>query len=206
MKIERNKLTQNQAHSLDSQLAEACGPGLMGRICGAHCTKKCPSCGSTSCQCMCAHDCENLCDMLSSEGEDYPVEELIAPLVLELRRTGLFKPSWSCEGHLGHDGELWKVPRVWFTCESTLHLRILADMLKSLSFRKLISTPWEVKVSHSDDDNPQSTFALQPCPEETPRQLSDLQADARTIARLMPIQFKAAADHLKTNAAKALTP
>jgi len=144
--------------------------------------------------------------MLSSEAEDYPVEEHIAPLVLELRRTGLFKPCWSCEGHLGHDGKLWKTPRVWFTCESTLHLRVLADMMKNLNLRKLLSAMWEVKVSHSDDDNPQSTFALQPCPAANPQKLDDLQADVRTIARLMPLQFKAAADHLKAGAAKALTP
>ena len=56
------------------------------------------------------------------EGADCPIEPGIAPLVLELRRTGFFVPTWSCEGYLDHDGKLWKVPRVWFTCETPLHL------------------------------------------------------------------------------------
>ena len=205
MKIERNKLNPNQARALQAQLTEACQLGVTGRVCGSQCTTVCPSCGSTGCQCMCSHDCENLCAMLSSEGEGYPVEEGIAPLVFELRRTGLFGPCWSCEGHLGPDGKFWKSPRVWFTCESTLHLRVLADMLKNLKLRKLLTTDWEVKVSFSDDDNPQSTFALQPCPAETPQKLDDLQADALAIARVLPSQFKAAAEHLKVASSKTLT-
>ncbi len=50
--------------------------------------------------------------MLSSDPESHPLESRIAPLVYELKRLEVFDPCWSCAGHNGTDGALWKIPRV----------------------------------------------------------------------------------------------
>jgi hypothetical protein len=151
-----------------------------------------------ACQCMCSQACENLSQMLSSEPDTFPIEDAIAPLVFELKRTGLFTPCWSCEGHLNPAGQLWKLPQVWFYCSSTVHLRVLSDLLKSLELKKLLNTRWTVSVTHSDVDNLDTTFAVYPeLPERAAPTLVSLQADARAIARAMQHDFAAAARKLK---------
>ncbi len=189
MKVHRNKLDEELICALGAQIDAACTPGIEGRVCGAHCKIVCNSCGSMKCQCMCAHDCKNLPRMLSSSPDDLPIEMDIAPLVFELRRTGFYTPCWSCEGHLGCDDKLWKLPQVWFTCESAVHLRLLADMLQTMEFRQQVRVPWAVMITHSDAGNPETTYTLRPhqgvrdC--VGPPVLTSLQADVVAIAHAL---------------------
>jgi hypothetical protein len=146
-----------------------------GPVCGAACQRP----GSPDC----SRHCPDIPRALSSDPERYPLETRIAPLVFELKRLGVFEPCWSCEGHLKHDGTLWKLPQVWFYCRSVVHVRVLADGVKDLHVAGKLSAPWQVALTHSDDDNADTTFALKPALDrDTPGNLAGLQRDIDTIA------------------------
>ena len=184
MKIKRHIQSDAQSDALRRQLTTVLdAQNEKGRVCGPQCTFRCPSCGSTACRCNCSQDCPNVANALSSDPENYPLEPGIAPLVFEMKRLGVFDSCWSCEGHKGHDGSLWKVPRVWFYCEDMVHLRLLADCLKQLSIKKQLSVPWQVCLTHSDEDNPGTTFSLEPSPDHVKdADLQALQHDIMVIA------------------------
>jgi hypothetical protein len=110
-----------------------------------------------------------------------PVEPLIAPLTFELKRLGVFHPCWSCEGHNDTTGRLWKLPRVWFYANSVVHIRALGEALDRLLTEQRVKARWRVVLTHSDSDNPDTTFSLEP--ELSGGQvLAELQTDARAIA------------------------
>ena len=92
----------------------------------------------------CSRHCPDIPRVLSSDPENHPLESRIAPLVYEIKRLEVFDPCWSCAGHDGADGALWKIPRVWFYCRSVVHLRVLADALKELHLDRRLSVPWRV--------------------------------------------------------------
>jgi hypothetical protein len=119
--------------------------------------------------------------MLSSE-PDYPLEAKIAPVVFELKRLGVFHPCWSCEGHDGPDGELWKLPRVWFYAQSVVHVRLLADSMSGLRLTGKLSTPWEVVLTVSDASDTDTRFSLQPNLQGEEAALQDLHQDLENIA------------------------
>ncbi len=132
---------------------------------------------------------------LSSDAAS-PIEPLIAPLVFELNRLGVFRPCWSCEGHNGETGQLSKIPCVWFYADSVVHIRALAKAIDRLFGAKGLSTRWRVVLTYSDPDNPDTTFSLEP---DTPseRTLIELQADARAIADGLETHFWAACERLQ---------
>ena len=130
----------------------------------------------------CSRNCVDVPRMISSEPETYPLEDKIAPLAYELKRLGVFHPCWSCEGHNGHDGKLWKKPQVWFYCNSVVHVRVLANAIEKLHLTKNLNVHWRVALSFSDDDNADSTFSLEPKLETEQPLLSALQRDVDTIA------------------------
>ncbi len=74
------------------------------------------------------------------------------------------------------------MPRVWFYCNSTLQLRVLADALKSLHLFGKINSAWRVAVTFSDDDNADTTFSLEPNLEGERVTLAALQNDVDAIA------------------------
>jgi hypothetical protein len=132
---------------------------------------------------------------LSSEGERSPVEPLVAPLVFELKKLGVFHPCWSCEGHADRDGGLWKIPCIWFYVDSVVHIRGLADAAGKLFNNRRLSVRWQVVLTYSDADNPDTTFSLQPEPgPET--SLNSLQGDLRVLADELGPTFWLACDAL----------
>ncbi len=133
-----------------------------GRVCGKGCAFKCSRCGSTECQCRCSPMCPQAGRELSADPDRYPIEPGILPLVFEMKRLRLFEPCWSCEGHLAANDSLQKTPEVWFYCSSTIYLRLLRDALSLLRITGRLNAPWEVVVTFSDLDNPDTTFSLQP--------------------------------------------
>jgi len=120
---------------------------------------------------------------LSSEPESFPVEEHIVPLVFELKRLGVFTPCWSCEGHNDNVGKLRRAPSVWFYCDSVVQVRLLAQAIEQLGFRKELSTPWRVGISVADSDNPDTLYQLEPAIQDlNETTLHQLRADVRIIA------------------------
>ena len=169
-----------------------------GRVCGATCSKICPQCGSIACQCECSRDCPDAPRALSSDPENYPIEAGIAPLVFEMQRTGVFRPCWSCEGHSANDGALWKLPQVWFYCDSATHVRLLADTLKVLRIETRTRARWEIHIEFSEPDNPDTTFALRPnLTGEDALPLFVLQNDSRAIAESLEPMLRGEARKLQ---------
>jgi hypothetical protein len=124
-------------------------------------------------------------EALSSDPANEPLEAGIAPLVYQLKKLGVFQPFWSCEGHYGPDGDLWKSPRVWFFSNNVVHTRVLAEVLSELRLRNAIVCRWQVALAFCEPHNSGAAFALEPMPDER-ASLGQLQSDARRIARSLP--------------------
>jgi hypothetical protein len=175
MKIERRKDGGGRTAQIRQELGEILHGGADGvPVCAPNCPNASPS--------HCSRHCPDIPRMLSSDPENLPLESRIAPLVYELKRLEVFQPCWSCEGHNGSDGKLWKIPRVWFYCRSVVHLRVLADALEELHLNDRLSVPWRVVLTFSDDDNADTTFSLEPGPVASCPPLAALQRDIDTIA------------------------
>ena len=180
MRIERRKDGRGRAAQIREELGEILHGGMDGvPVCAPDCPKAGPE--------RCSRHCPDIPRMLSSDPENHPLESRIAPLVYELKRLEVFDPCWSCEGHNGTDGALWKIPRVWFYCRSVVHLRVLADALKELHLDRRLSVQWRVVLTFSDGDNADTTFSLEPGslapgPGAPRPPLAALQRDIDTIA------------------------
>lgn len=167
------------------------------RICGMHCNEICPVCGKRDCTCTCTRDCHHIARALSSEPDRFPLESGIASLVFALKSLGVFDPCWSCEGHNDVSGKLFRLPQVWFYCDSTVQVRLLSDALSDLAGRQRTRAEWRLSVTYSDDDNPKTTFALLPVVSDSQETgLIDLQNDADTIAREIGPRILAASKKL----------
>jgi len=153
------------------------------RPCGTHCHRVCTVCGSTDCRCGCSRTCADIPHVLSGDPVEDPLEAGIAPLVYELNRLKVFHPCWSCEGHYGSGDRLWKAPKVWFYCRSVVHLRLLSDSLTELHARNIVGVPWQVRLTYSKADDPDTMFSLEPVVDwsDAPS-LDALQADVGAIA------------------------
>ena len=105
------------------------------------------------------------------------------PLVYELKKLGVFTPCWSCEGHNDNAGKLRRAPGVWFYCDSVTQVRLLAQGIETLGFRKELSTPWRVSISVAEPENPDTLYQLEPAIQDLNAiTLEQLRADVRIIA------------------------
>jgi hypothetical protein len=148
----------------------------------------------------CRRDCAKAPARLSSDPDRFPVEPKIAPLVYEIKKLGVFHPCWSCEGHNGPSGELWKMPRVWFYADSVVHLRALADAVNEMSVQGLLSTRWQVVVTFSDEGNADTAFSLEPGVDAHAVGLDRLQSDIGVISEKLEAEFALACDKLDAGA------
>lgn len=196
----------SQARRLGGEIAQAAeSTGLSGRVCGPGCSLRCSHCGSSVCQCLCSPACPGAARGLSSCPDAFPIEPAILPLVFQMRRLGLFAPCWSCEGHRQKDGSPWKAPRVWFTCDSVAHLRLLASGVAAMKIAGRLKAHWQVVVVHSDPENPQTTFSLEPEPGDAEKlPLTDLQADVAELARSLQTMVSAEARALLRRSGRVL--
>ena len=206
MRITRRNRSSERNRSLGRDIAEAASArSVEGRVCGEGCIMKCSSCGSTRCQCACSPHCPQAARALSVDPDDYPIESAILPLVFEMKRLSMFSPCWSCEGHARPDGSLWKLPKVWFYCDSTVAVRLLADGLGALKQAGKLRTPWQVVVTFSDPDNPDTTFSLEPVTSPgSAIALRSLQDDVAEIARSLKTMIGTEARSLQREARDAL--
>ncbi len=174
MRIARRKKSARQQEEIRRELDEITkAEPVNPPVCGDHCLKYQ--------EIRCHRDCPDAPAMLSSEA-DYPLEPKIAPVVFELKRLGVFDPCWSCEGHDGHDGKLWKLPRVWFYARSVVHVRLLAAGMVELHLAGKLSARWEIVLVVADRDNADTSFSLQPNLQDEEVTLYALHQDLENIA------------------------
>jgi hypothetical protein len=152
-----------------------------------------PRCPDYTCSTRCHRYCTAAPTRLSSEGERGPVEPLVAPLVFEIKKLGVFYPCWSCEGHTDQAGNTLKIPRVWFYSDSVVHIRALTDAVNRLFHAGRLSVRWHVVLTYSDPGNPDTTFSLEP---EVAAPLARLQADLRVMADDLAGEFWRVCDTL----------
>ena len=134
---------------------------------------------------------------LSSEPECFPIEPGIVPLVFEMKRLGMFSPCWSCEGHSHPDGSLAKPPRVWFYSNAMVQVRLFANGLADLKFAKQLNASWNIVVTYSDPDNPDTAFSVEPIlAADSKIALRELQGDVATIARSLQAMMNGEAKKL----------
>ena len=120
---------------------------------------------------------------MSSDPDRYPIEEKVVPLVYELNCLRVCPPCWSCEGHNDLQGEVSKLPRVWFHSRSIVYPRMIAERLASLKFKKSIKCDWGVTVIPWSGNGLHTTHSIEPCiAPQTSCNLGVLQEDLLTIA------------------------
>ncbi len=161
------------------------------------CRPECPQYDSNT---GCNRSCTDIARQLSSEGDRYPIEGKVAPLAFEIKRFGLFEPCWSCEGHDNAYGTLWKKPRVWFYADSVVHVRALTDAVNELNASRKLSTLWGVVITHSDLDNPSTTFSLEPLEPDSLVGVEPLHLDLIVLADELHDLFRKACELLENNA------
>lgn len=159
----------------------------------------CPNCPDHGPLTRCRRFCPAAPRRLSSEGERGPVEPLVAPLVFELKKLGVFYPCWSCEGHEDQNGHLRNIPRVWFYADSVVHIRGLAEAINGLRNAGRLAARWQIVLTHSDADNPDTTFSLEPEP-ATEGSLPSLQNDLRVMSEELGATFWRVCDLLAAQA------
>ena len=86
-----------------------------------------------------------------------------------------------------------------------VHIRLLVDGLKDMELAGKLTNKWQVVVTFSDPDNPETTFSLEPVLEsEAPSILPKLQADANVIAQSLEGLIIGQGKKLQYGAAKVL--
>ncbi len=157
-------------------------------LCGPH--------QSPTCVCACAPDCPHTLKQMSSEGERYPIEPAIAPLVHAFLRLRELRPCWSCEGHGPGAGSVARPPRVIFYARSALYPALVAEAIATMLFQKKLSCPWEVAVTPIGNML-DASYTLQPdITGDNDPALSQLQTDVKVIAaNLLPEVLNAARKH-----------
>lgn len=193
----------NQARKLGAEIEQLyCAKRNAGRVCGEGCSFRCSECGNTTCQCRCSPVCPDAPRALSTDPERHQIELRILPLVFAMKRLRIFDPCWSCEGHLAADGSLWKWPMVWFYCSSMTYLRLLKESLNQLRLTGKTNAQWEVIVTYSDPDNPDTTFSIQPlAPGDSVISLPSLHADVCEIAQALDATMEDRARAIAANLA-----
>ncbi len=140
----------------------------------------CPA-ASTECCCECAATCKNAAMKISSDGNRYPIEQRVLPLVYGLASMRVITPCWSCQGHPAtcDDGSV-KAPQVWFYSRSIALVHLIGQFLSDAWTAKQLRHEWQVRTSPYSERNV-PIFIIEPhmsVDEITERDcLNDLQHD-----------------------------
>lgn len=140
--------------------------------------RPCPGCRRQAGDTNCSPRCHEAAQALSSE-PDYPLESQVVAIVFELNSLRLLQACWSCEGHLDHEGKVWKLPQVSFYSFSPLYPQLLSNYLDRLAFRKQLHSPWNVTFT-SYGQMATNTYCLEPRLRVEP-DLTMLQRDLQVI-------------------------
>lgn len=132
---------------------------------------------------VCTPACDRAAMALSSEPEAHPLEPKTVPLVFELSASGIAQPCWSCEGHLDHEGKLWRIPQISFYLSEPVYGQLLLKYISRLKSQKRLAYAWHVVVT---DYGPLDgvTYSLQPCLDmDGDPHLGKLQQDMLSLAK-----------------------
>lgn len=145
------------------------------------CTKPCVCGGSPTCTCECGPECPDAPKLMTSDPE-YPIEPQIASLVFAFSCLRVLPPYWSCEGHLFPNGEIHRVPQVWFYSRSMIYPKLVSDYLRNLDVQKKLQNPWHICLTFTDNSL-EVGFSIEPNSKviQNPK-LYELQQDVKKIA------------------------
>lgn len=159
----------------------------------------CGACGQAAKDggvCGCGLDWSQLARQLSSDPERFPIEAGILPLVFALSEVPAISPCWSCEGHLDAQGQLHRLPSVWFTCHALAYPSLLAEALSALSAKRVLKHNWQIAAVHCGSAL-EPVFAIEPRVGGTDAGLDALHADIQALsARLRDRLQVLAAAHI----------
>ena len=187
--------------TLRRELVEIAGGRLekAGRPC-PECAVACPCSGSSSCACACSPSCREARRQLSSEPEKFPIEAGIRPLVYALNTITGCQTIWSCEGHEGPDGGLYRLPAVWFYPggdgggRPQLLPLLLSDHLAHLERAGKLSCRWQIRIG-SWSRQPVIAYGLEPHGHpDSPVSLKRLHNDIEVIASRLAHGLRQAAE------------
>lgn len=156
-----------------------------------NCSMPCESDFPAECAVSCDANCQNAPQALSSEPDNFPIEQHVVNIVFELSTLRLLQPCWSCEGHLNGQGELWKLPQVSFYAASELYPKLLAAYLNRLKSQQRLHYPWQVTIAdYGQTWGP--AYQMEPALNQidTEIRLDFLQADLHTISEGLAEQIK----------------
>ncbi len=147
------------------------------------CEHPCPCSASINCACGCSVKCPHAPRQMSSDPEEHPVEQGIAPLVLALYGLRVVEPCWSCEGHLGPGDKLLRPPSVWFYSRSSTYPMLIADYVAELAGAKDTKYRWHLcMVTFGDGNDGCPVFSIEPDLSTAEPDLMMLRRDVRVIA------------------------
>ncbi len=147
------------------------------------CEVACPCSASVSCACGCSVKCPHVARQMSSDPDNHPVEQGIAPLVFALNGIRVVEPCWSCEGHMGPGETLLRPPSVWFYSRSAVYPMMIADYLAELSGAKETKYRWRLcMVAFGDDGEGCPVFSIEPNFSIANPDLMMMRRDVRVIA------------------------
>jgi hypothetical protein len=127
------------------------------------CEEPCPCSASIICACGCSVKCPLASRQMSSDPEEHPVEQGIAPLVFALYGLRVVEPCWSCEGHMGPGDKLLRPPSVWFYSRSATYPMLIADYLAELAAAKDTEQRWHLcMVAFGDGNDVCPVFSIEP--------------------------------------------
>lgn len=153
----------------------------------------CPGCAEHV-QITCSAKCPDAPRALSIEPERYPIESKIVPLVYELMSSRVLMTCWSCEGHMGVDGQLWKLPMVSFYSASAAYPKLLLKHIETLMYKKALKYRWQIVLSDYSQ-TPGVTYSIQPDMSfVTDVHLGQLQQDIAIIADNALLKLKSIAE------------
>jgi len=141
----------------------------------------CPNC-QQHIPSQCTAECPDVASALSIDPDNHPIEPNMVPMVFELMSTNMLHTSWSCEGHLNSEDELWKSPNVSFYSKSAFYPHLLLKHLANLKHSNRLHYAWQIVLG----DYGQTwgvTYCIQPdLSKEQDIHLGKLQMDLRAIA------------------------
>lgn len=152
-----------------------------GRAC-ADCRLACSRCTPQSCSCACRLNCPDLASRLSSDPERFPIEPGILPLVHALSELPLLSSCWSCEGHRDAEGALHRLPSVWFSSQSLVHPRLMAELFTQLKAKGILQHNWQVAAVDSGSAL-DCVFSIEPRLDGEDASLEVLHADIKALSR-----------------------
>lgn len=155
----------------------------------------CPGCNIHTSM-TCSAKCPDAPRALSIEPDRYPIETKVVPLVYGLMSTRVLMTCWSCEGHMGDDNKLWKLPMVSFYSASPIYPKLLLKHIEKLNFQKTLKYRWHIVLSDFSQ-TPGVTYSIQPdlsFVEDI--HLGQLQQDIATIASNALLKLKSIATEM----------